>query len=117
MIFYIKMGENFCRKFHFVTGGQITETPTTLTYSFVVLRDLVHITLTIADLNRIEILLCDIHNGYLTAECLEKIWTRVGPEFGSEAGTVMIFRMAIYGLESSGSSFRAHLSKTLVVIH
>ena len=56
---------------------------------------------------------CDIQNAYLTADCCEKIWTRVGPEFGSEAGMIMFIRKALYGLRSSGATFRAHLAETL----
>ena len=113
LIFDIKMGEKFCQKSRFVAGGHMTETPTTLTYASAVLRDLVRIALNIADINGTEILSCDIQNKYLTAEFQEKIWTRAGPEFESEAGTIMIVKMALYGLKSSGAEFRAHLAKTL----
>ena len=47
----------------------MTETPTKLTYAYVVSRDLVRVALTIVALNGIEILSCDIHNSYLTADC------------------------------------------------
>ena len=33
--------------------------------------------------------------------------------FGSEAGTIVIVRKALYGLKSSGTAFRAHLGETL----
>ena len=56
---------------------------------------------------------CDIQNAYLTADCREKIWTRAGPEFGSESGTIMLIRKALYGLKSSGAAFCAHLAETL----
>ena len=68
----------------------MTDTPTTLTYASIVSRGLVHIALTIADLNGLEIFSCDIQNAYLTTECREMIWTHVGPDFGSEAGRIMI---------------------------
>ena len=41
LIFDIKMGENFCRKYRFVAGVQMTEIPNTLTYASVVSRDLI----------------------------------------------------------------------------
>jgi hypothetical protein len=69
--------------------------------------------LTIASLNQLEILACDIQNAYLTAECREKIYVMAGPEFGSEQGKVMIMRKALYGLRTSGVAFRAHLAETL----
>ena len=49
----------------------------------------------------------------MNTECRDNIWTRAGSEFGSEAGTIIIFRMALYGLKSSGAAFRAHLANTL----
>ena len=56
---------------------------------------------------------CDIQNAYLTAECREKIWTRAGPEFGSENGSIMVVRKALYGLKGSGAAFRDHLVEKL----
>ena len=113
MIFDIKMGENFRRKARMVAGGHTTETPAVLTYSSVVSRDSVRIALTIAALNDLKVLTCDIQNAYLTAKCREKIWTRAGPEFGSDQGKIMIVVRALYGLKSSGAAFRALLAETL----
>ena len=113
MIFDVKIGENFRRKARLVAGGHTTETPATLTYSSVVSRDSVRIALTMAALNGLTVMACDIQNAYLTADCREKIWTRAGPEFGSEAGAIMLIRKALYGLRSSGAAFRAHLAETL----
>ena len=91
----------------------MTDTPNTLTYSSVVSRDSVRIALTIVALNDLSVMACDIQNAYLTAECREKIWTRAGPEFGSESGSIMIVRKALYGLKGSGAAFRAHLAEKL----
>jgi Reverse transcriptase (RNA-dependent DNA polymerase) len=113
LIFDVKMGENFRRKARFVAGGHTTEVPSTLTYASVVSRDSVRIALTIAALNGLQVLACDIQNAYLTADCREKIWTRAGPEFGSEAGTVFLIKKALYGLKSAGAAFRALLAETL----
>ena len=113
MIFDVKIGENFRRKARLVAGGHTTDAPATLTYSSVVSRDSVWIALTIAALNRLEVMACDIQNAYLTTDCREKIWTRAGPEFGSESGTIMLIHKAFYGLKSSGATFRAHLAETL----
>ena len=54
MIFDVKIGENFCRKARLVVGGHTTEAPATLTYSSVVSRDSVWITLTVAALNELK---------------------------------------------------------------
>ena len=113
MIFNVKFGENFRRKARLVTGGHMTETPATLTYSSVVSRDSVWIALTVAALNDLQVMLCDIQNAYLMADCQEKIWTYAGPEFGSEQGSIVFMRKALYGLKSSGTAFRAHLAETL----
>ena len=113
LIFDVKMGENFRRKARFVAGGHTTETPSALTYASVVSRDSVRIALTIAALNDLKVLACNIQNAYLTADCREKIWTRAGPEFGSEAGKIFLVKKALYGLKSAGAAFRALLAETL----
>ena len=115
LIFDVKMGENFRRKARFVAGGHTTEVPDEIiTYSSVVSRDSVRIALTIAALNDLKIMACDIQNAYLTADCREKIWTIGGPEFGSEAGTAFLVKKALYGLKSAGAAFRSLLADTLM---
>ena len=113
MIFDVKIGENFCRKARLVAGRHTTDAPATLAYSSVISHDSVRISLTIAALNGLEVMACDIQNAYLTADCREKIWTRAGPEFWSESGTIMLIRNVLYGLKSSGAAFHAHLAETL----
>ena len=113
LIFDIKMGENFRRKARMVAGGHMTVTPAALTYASVVSRDSVRICLTIAALNDLKVLACDIQNAYLTAPCREKIYTIAGAEFGSNQGKIMIITRALYGLKSSGAAFRALLSEVL----
>ena len=41
------------------------------------------------------------------------MWTREGPDFGSDAGKIMTVVRALYGLKSSGAAFRALLAETL----
>ena len=77
------------------------------------LHDSVRIALTLATLNDLQVMSCDIQNAYLIADCQEKIWTYAGPEFGSEQGSIMFVRKALYGLKSSGAAFQAHLAETL----
>ena len=110
VIWDIKLGENFRRKARLAAGGHTTETPSSITYSSVVARDSVRIALSIAALNGLDILSCDIQNAYLTADCREKIYTRAGTEFQSDAGKIMIVRKALYGLKSSGAAFRSKLA-------
>ena len=103
MIFDINFGENFRRKARLVAGGHMTEAPAMITYSSVVSRDSVRIALTIAALNGLQVMSCDIQNAYLTADCRERIWTYAGPEFGSDAGKIMLIKKALYGLKKLGS--------------
>ena len=91
----------------------MTKSPTSITYSLVVSCDSVRIALTIAALNGLDILACDIQNVYLTAECIEKIWTIAGPEFGQEEGSMMIVKISLYVLKSSGAAFRSNLAGVL----
>ena len=113
MIFDVKMGENFRQKARLVGGGHMTEAPSSITYSSVVSRDSIRIALTIAALNGLDLLDCDIQNAYLTAKCREKIWTIAGPEFGSEEGSLITVKMALYGLKPSGAALRAKLAGVL----
>ena len=73
MIFDIKMGENFRRKARMVAGGHTTETPAALTYASVVSRDSVRTALAIAAINDQNILVWDIQNAYLTAQCISDL--------------------------------------------
>ena len=95
IIFNIKFRENFHHKARLVAGGHTTETPATLTYSSVVSRDAVRIALVPAALNDLQVMLCDIQNAYLMADCREKIWTYPGPEFGLEQGCIMFVMKAL----------------------
>ena len=92
-------------------GGHTTETSAALTSASVVSRDLVRIALTLAALNGLAVLACDIQNVFLAAQCREKIWTVAGPEFGSEIGKIFINKMALYGLKSSGAEFFHYLRR------
>ncbi len=67
----------------------------------------------IAAINDLDVFAADIENAYLNAPCREKIWTVAGAEFGSDAGSVMLIVRALYGLKSSGASWRSMLAETL----
>jgi hypothetical protein len=113
MIFDIKM-DDLIRKARFVAGGHMTETPTSITYSSVVSRESVRIAFLLAALNNLDILVADVGNAYLNADCKEKIWTVAGPEFGSNEGKVMLIKKALYGLKSSGAAWRELFASSLV---
>ena len=90
MIFDIKIDGKFIRKARLVADGHKTNVPSSITYSNVVSRKCVRLALLITSLNDLDISCCDIENAYLNADCLEKLWTVAGAEFGSEKGTIMI---------------------------
>ena len=112
MVFDVKM--DLTRKARLVAGGHMTDAPSSLTYSSVVSRDSIRIAFLIAALNDLDVLACDIGNAYLNAPCREKIWFLGGAEVGSEfQGKVCVMTRALYGLKSSGASWRATLVSTL----
>jgi hypothetical protein len=112
-IFDVKLGENFQRKARLVADGHKTHTPASVTYSTVVSRDSVRICLLIVVLNELDVMAADIENVYLTAPCREKMWTRLGKEFGDVNGKIFIIVRALYGLKSSGATFCAFLAEQL----
>jgi hypothetical protein len=67
-----------------------------------------------AALNDLDIMACDVSNAYLNAPCREKIWFVAGPEFGSQQGQVVKIVRALYGLKSSGASWRSMLQQTII---
>jgi Reverse transcriptase (RNA-dependent DNA polymerase) len=112
MIFDIKM--DFTRKARLVARGDLTDTPSTLTYSSVVSRESVRIAFLVAALNDLDIMMFDVGNAYLNAQTTEKLYCYAGKEFGIEdEGKMMIIRRALYGLKSSGAAYRAHFATTL----
>ena len=112
MIFDVKM--DLTRKARFVAGGHLTEPPASITYSSVVTRDSIRIAFLVAALNNLDITACDVGNAYLNAPCREKIWFIAGPEFGSQQGMVVKIVRALYGLKSSGASWRAMFNSTIL---
>ena len=85
MIFDIKL-DGFRRKARLVAGGHMTEAPAVMMYASIVSRESVRIALTVAALNDLDVMTSDIQNAYLTAPCEERIWTTLGPEFGTAQG-------------------------------
>ena len=112
MVFDIKM--DLTRKARLVAGGHMTDAPASLIYSSVVSRDSIRVAFLIAALNGLNILACDIGNAYLNAPCREKVWFLGGSEVGTEDKVkVCVMTRALYGLKSSGASWRATLMNTL----
>ena len=55
----------------------------------------------------------DIGNAFITADFMEKVYSRAGPEFGDREYSVLVFKKALYGLRSSSRAFRAHFADFL----
>jgi hypothetical protein len=65
----------------------------------------VHLTLSIAALNDLEVKVGDVLNAYITAPVKERVWTVLGPEFGHDIVKSAIMVHALYGLKSAGAAF------------
>ncbi len=115
MIFDVKM-IGLVRKAQFVVGGHLTEPPAESVYSSVVTRESVCIMFLIAALNGLDILGADVQNAYINARTSERIYTTVGPEFGSDQGRPAIIVRALYGLKSSVARWRDHFAAILTQI-
>jgi len=82
----------------------MTEMPSSITYSSVVLRDSVRVMFLVVALNDLLVWMTDVGNAYLNAAPTEKIYTTAGPEFGQEdEGKTVIIVRTLYGLKSSGA--------------
>ncbi len=92
----------------------MTETPATNTYASLISQESVHITLTLAALNDLEVKTVDIENAHLTAPVSEKICCVLGPEFGTNAGKCAIVVWSLYGLKSAGALFWNHTNTMLM---
>ena len=112
MVFDIKM-EDLRRKSQCVAQGCATEAPATVMHASVVSRESVHIALTIAALNGLEVKTGDIQNAHLTAPNAEKTWTLCGPEFGADRGKKALIVRAMCGHKSAGAAFRNHLAECM----
>ncbi len=104
MIFDVKM-DDFRQKARLVAGGHRTKAPVTITYASVVSRETVHLALTTAFLNDLEVKVGDVLNAYITAPVKEKVWTILGPKFGHDTGRSAIIVHALYRLKSAGAAF------------
>ena len=67
----------------------------------------------LAMLNDIGVFADNVGNAYLNTPCRDKIWTKSGPEFDSQQEYVMLIVRELYGLKSSGASWRETLADTL----
>jgi len=102
------------RRARLVANGSVTEGPPEAEiWSGVVNTDTVRTALFIAMHNGLKILAADISSAYLMAETKEKMYTKLGPEFGDWAGKTALINKALYGLIGSCHQFHSHLCHVL----
>jgi hypothetical protein len=63
-----------------------------------------------AALNDLQDEVGDILNAYITAPITKKVWTVLGHEFDSDASKCAAIVCTLYGLNSAGAAFCAHLA-------
>ena len=93
MIFEVKQDGR--RKARLVAGGHMVDPMGISSQSTVVKGISVRLLYLIAHRDQLPILCGDIGNAFTTADCLEKIYSRAGPEFEDREGSIMIFKKAL----------------------
>ena len=85
MVFDIKI-KYLHWKAYLVAGGHVIHTPDVITFSSMVIKDIVCISLIMAVLHDLELKATDVFNAYIIALNREKIWTVLSSEFGDDDG-------------------------------
>ena len=96
-----------------VADGHLTDVPTESVYSGVVSLRGLRACIFIGELNGTPAWGTDISSAYLCAKTSEKVCIEAGPEFGSQAGRLLIVDKALYGLRLSGKAFNHLLTDVL----
>ena len=108
-MFDVKM--DFTRKARFCAGGHTTDAPDGITYLSVVSRDSVlRLGFLAAALHDVDILSINLENACLNAPCAEMTWFEGTAECGDAKGKVCVLVRSLYGLKSSGFSWRQALA-------
>ena len=108
LVWDVKM--DFTRKARWVLDGHKTPDPIGSTYASVVSRESVHIALTYAALNDLDVFAVNIWNAYLQAPLSQKDYIICGSEFGIEnIGQTGLIHRALYVGKAAGRDFRNHL--------
>ena len=76
--FDVRTESRFNCRYRLVTGGNKTESTSSITYSSIVTRESVILEFLTDGQNYIDICARDIGNAYLNATCQEKLWTEAG---------------------------------------
>ena len=63
--------------------------------------------------DNLKVLYGNVGNAFVTAPCLEKVYSRAGPKFGDRQDAFMVLVKVLYGLWSSSHAFRGHFADFL----
>ena len=112
MIFDIKQ-QDMRYKARLVVGGHVIDSSDYTTYSSVIENISVRLLFLAAAHQGLGIMTGDIGNAFPTAPCAEKVWSKCGPEFGSQEGAIVTLQRALYGLKTASRSFHEFFGDTL----
>jgi hypothetical protein len=70
----------------------------------------------IAESQHLKVLCGDIGNAFIQAKTNERVYTRVGNEFGEHAGKIALIVRALYGLTMSAEHFHMLLADFLCTL-
>ena len=113
MVFDVKLDAGFTRKARFVADGSKAEAPSVMTFTSVVSRDSVRITLMLAALNGLDVKCGDVVSAYLNAPPRESVYFTTGDEFGIYKGRVVVVVKALYGLSSSAAAWASAIRELM----
>jgi Reverse transcriptase (RNA-dependent DNA polymerase) len=100
-------------KARLVAGGHLTDTPVESVYSSVVSLRGIRLVTFLAELNGLQTWSTNVGNAYLESFTKEKVYIIAGPEFGDRQGHTLVIVKALYGLKSSGLSWRERFADVL----
>ena len=101
------------RKARLCADGSRLPEPAFNTYASVVSRESVRLAFLIAALNNLNILTADLEGAYLNAKPKERLYTKLGPEWGEREGLYAIIVRATYGISGSACAWRSTLSAVI----
>jgi Reverse transcriptase (RNA-dependent DNA polymerase) len=104
MIFEVKQDGR--KKARLTIGGHVVDSHGISTRSTVVKTISVRLIDLISHRDNLTLKHGDVGNAFITAPCMEKIYSRATPEFGERSESIVILNKALYGLRTSGRAFR-----------
>ena len=64
-------------------------------------------------MNDIDVMAADVSTAFLHSRTREKVCIPAGPEFGADAGRILLIDGGLYGLKTSAACFHEHLASCL----